>query len=134
MSIKIIECVFTILICLCGTDKFIIMSWYPLAILIYKLFKSNFKSFKELVVFINLTVVIYIIEYCTTYWALLFFYITCVVVLNVFCFNYIVAFCKVNIINSCNVILICNLMSYYCFTIKDFVKLCISFYNLSSYK
>ena len=134
MRIKIIEYVSAILVCLSCTNEFVIMSWYPLAIFVYKLFKSNFKAFKILVVFVNLTVIVYIIEYCTTYWTLLFFYITSIVVLNIFCLNYIVAFCKVNIIDSCNVILICNLMSYYCFTIKDFVKLCISFYNLSTYK
>ena len=134
MSIKIIECIISILICCSFCYEITFICRIPLAIFVYKLFKSNFKAFKILVVFINLTVIVYIIEYCTTYWTLLFFYITSIVVLNIFCLNYIVAFCKVNIIDSCNVILICNLMSYYCFTIKDFVKLCISFYNLSTYK
>ena len=125
MSIKIIECIISILICCSFCYEITFICRIPLAIFVYKLFKSDFKAFKELVVFINLTIVIYIIEYCTAYWAFFFFDVAGIIIACNLCHNYIVVIYIISIINTCHVILVCNLMSYNCLTVNYFRCICV---------
>ncbi len=120
MCFKIIKCVMTFFICYCRDDKSFSLCWNPFTFLIYKLFQSYFDTLHEFIFFADNTIIVYIIKYCSTDRTFLFLHISGIILLNVLCKNHIVAFCKIDFINSFYAILLCHLVGYNCLSIKHF--------------